>query len=448
MDKKNLLENITRLPNWLNYFLLKVNLWPEKVYGKAYLLNKKNTTNFNVEERLLEIVNYAIREVPYYQRRYKEVKSIADFNSNIGFIDKIIVVENFNLFLSETIDQNQYVFGTSGGTFGKPLKFLSPKNRHEKELATMHNLWNRVGWNYNTRGVLRNHHLKPNEVYKINPITKEYIFDNFRMNSEYALKVYMVLKENDIYFIHAYPSAAYQFCMLCNDLSLDLSFIKAFLCGSEAVLDFQYNLICKEMGLKIFSWYGHSEKLILGGYCEKSNNFHIEPHYGYFELIDESNNIITQKGRIGEIVGTTFHNQGMPLIRYRTGDYAEYVGDNCELCGRKMQIIRNIKGHRDKNMIFKKDGTYITTTALNLHNKLYTYIDGVQYYQKEKGELIIYLVKNKNYKKEHEKLFIDHFSKSFGRENTIYIKYVDRLQMQPNGKFELLISSFNNKKEN
>jgi phenylacetate-CoA ligase len=175
---EHILRGIQNNPNWLNSCLLKLNIWPEKVYGKSYLLNKKGEFGFNVEERLLEVVNTAIVKVPYYQKRYKEVNSLSEFNSNIGFIDKTIVVENFDLFLSQTIDQNQYVFGTTGGTSGKPLKFLIPKNRHVIELATMHNIWNRTGWNYNTRAVLRNNKLSKNRVYLINPITKEIIFEN------------------------------------------------------------------------------------------------------------------------------------------------------------------------------------------------------------------------------------------------------------------------------
>lgn len=445
--RENILKWVSNNPNWINSCLLWLNIWPQKIYGKNYLLKKQNKLNFNLEDRLLSIVNSAINEVPYYKQRYKNLKSLSEFTSTIGFIDKSIVSENFELFVSQSIIQNHYVVGSTGGTSGKPLKFLLPKNRHEIELATMHNMWNRIGWDYHARGVLRNHHLPEKEVYRINPITKEYIFDNFRLNSKYALEVYNVLKKKNIQFIHAYPSAAYQFCLLCKEQKLDLSFIRAFLCGSERVLEFQRNLICNELRLKLYSWYGHSEKLVLGGYCEQSNHFHFEPQYGYFELIDENNCIIKECGKVGEIVGTTLHNIGMPLIRYRTGDYAEYVGDQCPQCGRRMPIIKNIYGRWERNMIYKKDGTYITTTALNLHSNLNAYIDGLQYIQDKKGELTVLLVKSTVFKNEYEKLFVDHFTKSFGRENSIKIKYVDRLIIQPNGKFELLISNINRESE-
>lgn len=445
-SKAIILTAITRNPNWMNSLLMKVNIWPEKLYGEQYLKNRIISALQNTESKLVAIVNYAIERVPYYRNLYDHpITDLNDFRNRIGFINRKVVGDFNTDFISETINPAEYTEGTTGGTSGKPLRFLNSKNRHEIELAVMHNLWSRTGWNFDTRGVLRNHSLPFNKVYKINPITKEYIFDNYRLNNEYVKDIYTVLKRNNISFIHAYPSAAYQFCKLCKEMGLDLSFITCFLCGSESVMEFQHNLITKELGIKIYSWYGHSEKLVLGGYCEHNSNYHMEPSYGYFELIDSNNQPITQIGEVGEIVGTTLHNFGMPLIRYKTGDYAEYVGDNCPDCGREMPVIKNIQGRWDKNQILKKDGTYITTTSLNLHSDLYNYIDGIQYVQNQPGELVVLIVKNNFYNAGHEELLKTHFLIAMGQGNEVKIEYVESLVLQPNGKFELLINNYQSK---
>jgi len=441
--KEYIFSSITRNPNWLNRLLLIANHWPEKLYGDKYIQNKTKVPNHDYEARLISMINYAIDNVPYYQKLYtNHIKNIDEFKQKVGFIDRQTVADHNSDFISLTANLAHYVEGTTGGTSGKPLQFLMPKNRHHIELAYIHNMWNRVGWHYDIRGVLRNQSVRKSLIYKINPITKEYVFDNFRLNHEYAREIYFVLKKYTISYIHAYPSAAYQFCKLCNEQNLDLSFIKSFLCGSESVLDFQKRFITDELGINIFSWYGHSEKLVLGGYCEHSIYFHIEPEYGYFELIDQNNKPITISGTIGEIVGTTFYNFGMPFIRYRTGDFAEYVGDECLECGRKMPIIKHIQGRWDKNQIFKKDGTYITTTSINLHSELYKFIDGVQYIQNQPGELIVLIVKNQHFELKHEELLLKHFSSAMGENSHVKIEYSETLQMQPNGKFELLISNY------
>lgn len=437
-------QKIIDLPIGVNNILLSLNVAPGLIYGKKYLRRKMSIENDGVEGanvKLIKLVNSAITNTPYYKNLYHTpISNIEEFSKTIKFIDRNTLTNHFKDLLSSNIDNNQYLEVTTGGTSGKPVRLLIPRNRHIVELSTMHHIWNRTGWNYDTRAVIRNHKLPQNVVFQINPITKELIFDNFRLGHEYVKQIHKVLLKYKIEYIHAYPSAAYQFCSICLELGLELGFIKAFLCGSEGVLDFQKKLINTDMGLNLFSWYGHSEKLVLGGYCEYTDHFHLEPSYGYFELIGKNNIPVTTPGEFGEIVGTTIHNYGMPLIRYKTGDYAEYVGDHCEKCGRKMPIIKNIQGRWDKNQIFRKDGTYITTTALNLHNDLYNKIEGIQYIQNEAGSLKVLIIKGLDFYYEDEKTFLKHFSEAIGKESSVKIEYVDKLIYQPNGKFLQLVS--------
>jgi phenylacetate-CoA ligase len=444
INKDKILKNIIYYPVSINKVLLKLNFAPGLLYGYQYLKRKRGLKKEKVgfpEEKVINLVNYAIKNTPFYSNLYKKpISDIREFSEKLSFIDRHTLTVHFEDLVSSNINRNHYNEVTTGGTSGKPVSFLIPKNRHIVELSTMHRMWERTGWNYHTRGVLRNHKLPKNEVYLINPITKEIIFDNFRLNPEYVNQIHKALIHYKIKFIHAYPSAAYQFCLLCKEQGLDLGFIRAFLCGSEGIIDFQRKLIVDEMGLRLYSFYGHSEKLVSGGYCEFTDHYHIEPQYGYFELIGKNNMPVAKPGEFGEIVGTTLYNYGMPLIRYRTGDFAEYVGDHCEMCGRQMPVIKNIEGRWDKNQIHRKDGTYVTTTALNLHDEMYKIIDGLQYIQEHPGELRVLIIKGSNFNSDHEKIFLKHYSESMGEGSKVVVEYVDKLIMQPNGKFLQLIS--------
>jgi phenylacetate-CoA ligase len=131
----------------------------------------------------------------------------------------------------------------------------------------------------------------------------------------------------------------------------------------------------------------------------------------------------------------------MPFIRYRTGDYAEYVGDYCPACNRNLPVIRNIRGRWSGDRIYNADGTFVTTTALNLHNELYQVINGMQYLQERKGALTVLIVKSPVYNYGHEASLYDHFQSKLHRETVVTIQYVDRLRRLPNGKFVQIISS-------
>lgn len=442
--KNLILELVTYLPVWFNLLLLRLNKSATMIYGFRYAEYKKNVqTNFQKYENtddLLKMVNHAIETVPYYQKRYKKVQSIKEFTEQFSFIDKDIIADNLNDFLSVVMDKSKFILGTTGGTGGNPLKMYIPNNRYIVEMGTMHNLWETVGFEHDIRAVIRNKKLRDDVDYIINPITKEIIFDGFRLNDKYFQIIYDVIVKFKIKFIHAYPSNAYEFSKFVVENGLDLSFVKSFLSGSENVYEYQKEFIRQKAGVGFYNWYGHSEKLVLGGYCEHSDVYHIEPTYGYFELIDENGQPITTPGQIGEIVGTTLHNYGMPMIRYRTDDYAEYVGDYCEYCGRHVPLIKNIQGRWNGSKIYGADGSVTTTTALNFHDDLYMYLAGLQYVQKKKGELDILVIKGEGFMQEHDKRLKEYYRSKFSDDTAIKIKYVNQLLRKPNGKFVELIS--------
>lgn len=438
------LNNISKLPKRINFLFMKLNKSINLIYGKEYIDYKKfvknNFKEYDNSSDLIKVVNSAIESVPYYRERYKKIESLEEFREQFDFIDKDIIANNLESFLADDIDKEKYILGTTGGTGGNPLKMYIPKNRYIVELGTMHNLWESVGFDHHIRASIRNKKLDNDVNYIINPVTKEIIFDGFRLNDEYFHTIYKTISQFKVHYIHAYPSTAYEFSRFMVKNKLDTSFVKSFLSGSENVYDYQKKFIREKAKIGFYNWYGHSEKLVLAGYCKHSDLYHVEPTYGYFELIDENGKVITTPGQTGEIVGTTLHNNGMPMIRYKTDDYAEYVGDYCEYCQRHVPLIKNIKGRWNGSKIYGADGSAVTTTALNFHDDLYLYLAGLQYVQKEKGKLEVLIIKDDGFREEHDLQLKEYYKSKFSDDTLITIKYVDKLLRKPNGKFVELIS--------
>jgi phenylacetate-CoA ligase len=445
--KTGLAKGITRLPTSVNLALLALNRNPNRVFGAEYArygtFLRKHTHAYDNVPSLLESVNRALKEIDYYRERdgTREIGSLAEFEETIGFIQKEDILSHYDRFINRKVDLKEYDTGTTGGTSGRPLQFIAPKRRYVVEMATMHSLWGRAGYRFSVRGVIRNHRLQAGRDFLINPLTREVIFDGFRLTDDYFWTIYKAVQRLGIHFIHCYPSTAYEFATFIHRKGLDPSFIKAFFSGSENIFDYQRDLIQDRMKIRFYNWYGHSEKLVLAGYCAETNDYHVEPTYGYFELIDENGQVVHTPGGFGEIVGTSFHNPGMPFIRYRTGDFAEWVGDHCSRCGRNLPVIRNIQGRWSGNRIYNADGTFVTTTALNLHNDLYQVIDGLQYLQERKGELIVLVIKSPRYNPQHEASLYRHFREKLSPQTTVILRYVDQLLRKPNGKFVHILSS-------
>ncbi|WP_417199527.1 hypothetical protein [Bizionia sp.] len=427
--KNSFLILVTRLNFIFPYYLGVKFIKYKQYFNKNY---KKYDNSFDV----INATNYSIRNIPYYKKLGLEpIKSLLEFSAKIPIIDKDIIMNDWKSFVLPNYSNKNVVEGTTGGTSGKPLRLIIPKARHVVELNTMNSMWNQIGWRGEVRAVIRNKQLKPNQIFTVNPLKKEIIFDGFNTDISYYEKIYNTIKKYNIKFIHAYPSSAYQFSLFLKSTNKDTSIIKGFLCGSEGLTELQSALIKKELKIPIYNWYGHSEKLILGGPCKNNDVIHVEPTYGYFELLNENNQQIKTPGEIGEIVGTGIHNTFMPFLRYRTGDFAEYVGNYCKHCDRHLPLIKNIQGRWNKNKIYLIDNTYVTITALNLHSDLYLKINGIQYIQKEKGELEILIVKGDGFTNETENLFISHFDKSLLTKCNYIIKYTDIVTKEANGKF-------------
>jgi phenylacetate-coenzyme A ligase PaaK-like adenylate-forming protein len=66
--------------------------------------------------------------------------------------------------------------------------------------------------------------------------------------------------------------------------------------------------------------------------CAPLGGLHIRAADLFFEIVDPDTGKSAGPGEEGELVFTTLTRRGMPLIRYRTGDFARFLPDRCE-CG-------------------------------------------------------------------------------------------------------------------
>jgi phenylacetate-CoA ligase len=95
--------------------------------------------------------------------------------------------------------------------------------------------------------------------------------------------------------------------------------------------------------------------------CSYSCGGHVHPELIIVEIIGEDNMPVAD-GEYGEIVVTTLGVEGMPLLRFRTGDIAAKKVEQC-LCGRNSYRLTPLMGR--KNNMIKLKGTTLYPPALN-----------------------------------------------------------------------------------
>ncbi|OKH87466.1 hypothetical protein [Thalassospira sp. TSL5-1] len=419
---------------------------PKKfVFGESYRRAMKINDEFlktSNKNKYIEEYTYKILKKTYQNAKKCVFYENYDFNSphtDLPFIDKDIVIKSKESII--TSKKNADLM-TTGGTSGKPLSFYIDKSRKGWEWFWMTSGWEKSGYSkeISWRAVLRNHILGENNI-EVDPLLRQVCFSNFNLTKQYLLKITEYIEKNKIQFIHAYPSAAFILSKFWLESSKKPENVKAFLCGSENILIPQKTLIQEQLGLRMFTFYGHSEKLILAHEGIKCENYHSNPFYGHVEIINSFGRPVKTPGEFGELVGTGYINTKTPFIRYKTGDYAEFVGITCPDCGHIGLTFKNVRGRWNGDKIYLSDGTTVTTTALNLHDSIYSKINGIQYHQNHIGHLSIHIVPGYRWNESAKKQLIDNFNKKLSGKMIISVKEVDELELSMNRKFQLLIQN-------
>ena len=140
---------------------------------------------------------------------------------------------------------------------------------------------------------------------------------------------------------------------------------------------------------------------------------------------------------IYEIVGTTFDNYIMPLIRYRTMDYASISKNRCK-CGNNLKIIKDIYGRKQEFFVDKTNSLitfiYADVPLWDVKEKIEAY----QYIQQKPGIIHLNIKVNNKFSKFDIKT-IDKNLKDIYSRFDFKINIVEHIPKNKNGKFSYLI---------
>ncbi|MDP1621588.1 MAG: AMP-binding protein [Bacteroidales bacterium] len=153
------------------------------------------------------------------------------------------------------------------------------------------------------------------------------------------------------------------------------SSIKSAICIGEPLRksDLSYNTlgmkILEKWPLKLFSTYASTEMATSFTECRQGAGGHHHPELIIVEFLDD-NNMPVKAGEAGEITVTTLGVEGMPLLRFKTGDVCHHDDTPCA-CGRNTMRLGPVVGR--KNQMIKYKGTTLFPPAL------YDILDNISY---------------------------------------------------------------------
>ena len=330
----------------------------------------------------------AAAECPYYQRRFLEhgvdPLQFEDLSELVKYplLSKEDLIFHREAMLNQRIAASSRLYMSTGGSSGVPVGFYLHKGvSRAKEQAYLEAQWRRRGYQPGDptaviRGAVTSR-VSDGSVCYYDASRNWLVLSSYHLNRERFPEYLRALNRFKPKHLHAYPSAALALAreMLERNAKLEFQFA-SILCGSEKLSPESQTFLETHFDAPVFHWYGHSERVVLASQGRRSNHLYFWPGYGYVEFGPPN------ETSHREIIGTSFHNDVMPLIRYRTGDYVKMPD---ELEGElPMTEVGEVVG-REYEFLLSDQHRRVSLTAINMHDDLFEGLLAVQFFQASPG---------------------------------------------------------------
>jgi phenylacetate-CoA ligase len=395
--------------------------------------------------RVKSIISDAYEKSSFYRSRFQkanvtpnDLECLADIRL-FPFLEKTDIKNNLDQIAVLSYPKRERIYVTTGGTTGVPVGIYLHKTTDAMRLAFE---WRQFSWgnhSWRDRCVVIRGRVMQNRLIQYDPVDNYLYLSAFDLTHENMRNYLRAIKSFKPSVIRAYPSAAEILARYV--LEEDPGFnqdgaIKAIFTSSEALYGYQKSLIEKAFKAKIFDKYGNSEQASIIGMCGYGDLYHDAQEYALTEILDENDNPVTKEGGIGEIVSTPFTNPVTPLIRYRTGDFAQVTFRPCP-CGRAHRRVKKILG-RSQDYLEAIDGSRISVAALNTHQNVFDHVWRFRYLQTKPGEAVIQIVKTDVYSDKDESEILRE-ARFRSKDKIVFrVEYVDTLSLSKRGKFSFI----------
>ncbi|WP_298316356.1 CoF synthetase [uncultured Aquimarina sp.] len=393
--------------------------------------NKKSISK--QEHYLRQLLVHASSTTSFY-KSYEP----SDFH-NFPIINKEIVKNSYQEFLSETYKHKKHFSVSTSGSTGTSFTMLQDYNKKKRNTADIIYFSELAGYQLGHKlfylrfwDMFKKKNKLASFLQNITPIN---VFDL----SDNTIKNLIEILKNDT-SNKAMLGYASSFDKICN--YLDSIKAEPINCNLRSVIGMSERLdpstklsMKKYFGVDMISRYSNAENGMIAQQPIGEEYFEINWASYYVEILDFTSNNRMEYGELGRIVITDLFNYHTPMIRYDTGDLG--IMDEIKENGKTRYVFSRVEG-RKMDSIRSTSGEILSTSILLVINK-YKEIRQRQIIQKTKNEYLFKL-KIENHTFGEEKEFIEEFRGYFGHDAIIKLEYVDEIPLLASGKQRAIVN--------
>ena len=363
-------------------------------------------------------------------------QGLHDFVRTLPIVDKAMLrAERERFYPNNGRAHPWWLSGRTSGTTGTPLEIFRSYNSALWEQAFHLQHWNWAGLEPRARQVV----LRGDLVVPLARRTPAFWLQDWPGHQLFVSTRH--IDRNNLPFIadairhfgaaqlRAYPSTAAELARLAEEVGAPIRF-DTVITGSEVLYPLQRDLISRAFGARVFDFYGMAERVAFAAECEHGR-MHVHPSYSLVEIVDEYG---APTDGEGSVVGTTFHNLAMPLIRYRLNDSARWGREPCP-CGRTHPTIEALSGKVEER-VYDLDGNVVSPSVITFAFKGVANIERSQVAQVANDKWQVRIVPGRDFNEANGEALLANFRKLVSCRLNVQIALVESIPTLPSGKFK------------
>ncbi len=325
-------------------------------------------------EQLKELLQYLEQRSAFYQRKFKEdnidinnIKSLKDITFLPTTTKQDMQEHNWEFLCVPSNEIKEYT--ATSGTLGKPVT-IALTERDLERLA------------YNEEQSFKCADGKPDDTYQLMlTLDRQFMAGIAYYQGIRKLGAALVrtgpglpnlqwgtierIQSNSIVAVPSFILRLIEYAQT-NQIDLKHSPVKKAVCIGESLrqADFELNPLGQKIQdqwpIKLYSTYASTEMQTAFTECSAGMGGHQIPDLIILEILDDHDQPV-KAGDYGEVTITTLGVQGMPLLRYRTGDICAFYDTKCS-CGRTSKRLSPVLGR--KQQMIKYKGTTLYPPAI------------------------------------------------------------------------------------
>jgi phenylacetate-CoA ligase len=336
---------------------------------------------------------------------------------------------------------------TTGGTSGVPLKVLRSLEAIVFEQATIDHVIKSVGAHASTArtAVLRGDN--PRDI-EISPNPECEIINNGRIMTMSANAVTHTSVEHIVDSIEkfspellcAYPSALETLARFLHGKGRKLS-IPAVVTSSEVFRRDAWLLVEQTLGCRIADYYGQAERIAFA-YANAPGQYRFQPVYSHVEFIPYDGQPLPRDSefRLYEVVGTSFWNSLLPIVRYRTGDLVRFPSSwgerELEEVALGLRTFEGILGRQQELIVCPNS---IRITGIGCVPRDVQNVIRFQVVQEDVDRARIFVLPASGFSKEDAEVLLANARTRIPADVSITVEIAHRLERTPRGKTPLIV---------